>query len=156
MHWSPDLELSDSDDGDNDVAIVEPPARNETAVCGRRSTVDLVSFLSAVGAEAEGSQPESFDAQDELNTYFSLPDATLDTDPLQWWPRHEKLLPSLSRMARQFLGVPASSAAVERLFSGVGQDFAKQRQAMSEETLEEITWARFFIKKKYEKESVSG
>ena len=32
MNWSPDLELSDSDDGDNDVAIVEPPARNETAV----------------------------------------------------------------------------------------------------------------------------
>ena len=62
---------------------------------------------------------------------------------------HEELLPSLARMARQFLGVPASSAAVERLFSGVGQDFAKQRQAMSEQTLEEITRARSYIKKKH-------
>ena len=69
---------------------------------------------------------------------------SLDTEPLQWWPRHEKLLPSLSRMARQFLGVPASSAAGERLFSGAGQDFAKQRQAISEETLEETTWARSY------------
>ena len=74
-----------------------------------------------------------------MELYFALPDAHLVADPLEWWPRHEKLLPSLSRMARQFLGVPASSAAVERLFSGVGKDFAKQRQGMTEQTLEEIT-----------------
>ena len=49
-------------------------------------------------------------------------------------------------MTRQFLGVPASSAVVERLFSGVGKDFAKQRQGMIEQTLEEITWARYGIK----------
>ena len=61
------------------------------------------------------------------------------------WPRHDKLLPSLSRMALQFLGVPASSAAVERLFSGVGKDFAKQRQGMSEQTLEEIIRATIDI-----------
>ena len=84
--------------------------------------------------------------------YFSLPDATLATDPLEWWPRHEKLLPALSRMARQFLGVPVSSAAVERLFSGVGQDFSKQRQSMIEETLEEVTWARSYIQRKYKSE----
>ena len=89
---------------------------------------------------------------DELKLYFSLPDATLVTDPLEWWPRHEKLLPSLSGMARQFLGVPASSAAVERLFSGVGQDFSKQRQSMSEETLEEVTWAHSYLKRKYKAE----
>ena len=75
---------------------------------------------------------------------------SLDTDPLEWWPKYEKLLPSLSRMARQFLGVPASPAAVERLFSGVGQDFSKQRQSMIEETLEEVTWARSCIKDKAE------
>ena len=66
--------------------------------------------------------------------------------------KHEKLLPSLSRMARQFLGVPASSAAVERLFSGVGQDFSKQRQSMTEETPEEVTMARSYIKRKYKAE----
>ena len=125
------------------------PARNETAVCGRRSAVDLLSFLSPQAAPAEDAQPANVRVQDELELYFALPDATLITDPLEWWPMHEELLPSLARMARQFLGVPASSAAVERLFSGVGQDFAKQRQAMNEQTLEEITWARSYIKKKH-------
>ena len=54
-------------------------------------------------AAVEQSQP-----RDELELYFALPDAPLNTDPLEWWPRHGKSLPSLSRMARQFLGVPAS------------------------------------------------
>jgi hypothetical protein len=154
MHWGPDLELSaDSDsDGGGVEEIAETPARNEATVCGRRSTVDLVSFLSPVAARGEDSQSEVADVQDELKIYFSLPDASLDTDPLKWWPRHEEMLPCLSRMARQFLGVPASSAAVERLFSGVGQDFAKQRQAMSEETLEGLTWARSYVKKKHKDE----
>ena len=43
-------------------------------------------------------------------------------------------------------------AAVERLFSGVGQDFAKQRQAMSEGTLESLIWARSYVKKKHKDE----
>ena len=55
-------------------------------------------------------------------------------------------------MARQFLGVPASAAAVERLFSGVDQEFSKQGQCMTEETLEKVTWARSYIKMKYKAE----
>ena len=137
MHWGPDLKLStDSDsDGGGVEVVAELPARNEATVCGRHSTVDLVSFLSPVAARGEDSQSEVADVQDELKIHFSVPDASPDTDPLKWWPRHEEMHHCLSRMARQFLGVPTSSAAVERLFSGVG-DFTKQRQAMSEETLE--------------------
>ena len=154
MHWSPTLELScsDSDEPEIPEPVRATPARNETAVCGRRAPANLMSFLSPEqGTQGEDCQPES-DVVDELKLYFSLPDASLDTNPLEWWPKHEKLLPSLSRMARQFLGVPASSAAVERLFSGVGQDFSKQRQSMTEETLEEVTWARSYIKRKYKSE----
>ena len=160
MHWadSDTMELSSDSDPEDNVLVAPPsppapPARNETAVCGRRSHADLVSFLSPQAAAAtEHAQPESNNVRDELELYFALPDAPLETDPLCWWPMHEKLLPSLSRMARQFLGVPASSAAVERLFRGVGQDFAKQRQAMSEHTLEELTWARSFIRNKHKRE----
>lgn len=152
MHWAPEmLELPDDDlQPEISAPIDATPTRNEMAVCGKRATVDLVSFLSPVDKEAatEG-QPESAGTQDELQLYFSLPDASLCTDPLKWWPMHEKLLPNLSRMARQFLGVPASSASVERMFSGVGKDFCKSRQAMTEETLEELTWARAHIKRKY-------
>ena len=128
-YWSPTVELScsDSDEPEIPEPVRATPARNETAVCGRCAPVNLVSFPSPEEPK-EDCQPESTDvAVDELKLYFSLPDATLATDPLEWWPRHEKMLPALSRMARQLLGVPAPSTAVERLFSGVGQDFSKQR-----------------------------
>ena len=41
---------------------------------------------------------------------------------------HVKELPNLARMARQYLGVPATSATVERLFSVVGFAFADRRK----------------------------
>ena len=40
---------------------------------------------------------------------------------------HVKELPNLARMARQYLGVPATSTTMERLFSVVGFAFADRQ-----------------------------
>jgi hypothetical protein len=45
-------------------------------------------------------------------------------------------------MARQYLGVPATSASAERLFSLAGRAFDDLRQGMKEEMLEILMWAR--------------
>ena len=37
-----------------------------------------------------------------------------------WWLTNKATFPNLEVMARQYLGVPASSASVERLFLAVG------------------------------------
>jgi hypothetical protein len=50
--------------------------------------------------------------------------------------------PALSVMARQYLGVPATSASAERLFSLAGRAFDDLRQCMKEEMLEILMWAR--------------
>ena len=44
-------------------------------------------------------------------------------------------------MARQYLGVPATSATVERLFSAVGFEFADRRKSQSAETLANLAFA---------------
>ena len=44
----------------------------------------------------------------------------MKTDLLEWWAAHEIDFPALSVMARQYLGVPATSASAERLFSIAG------------------------------------
>ena len=61
---------------------------------------------------------------------------------LEWWAKNSKLFPNLARMARQFLGVPASSATVERLFSVVGMDFAGKRKSTHAETLAELAFTK--------------
>jgi hypothetical protein len=45
-------------------------------------------------------------------------------------------------MARQYLGVPATSATVERLFSVVGFAFADRRKSQSAETLANLAFAK--------------
>eukprot|EP00966_Prymnesium_polylepis_P149987 3464947-Prymnesium_polylepis.1 len=44
-------------------------------------------------------------------------------------------------MARQYLGCPASSAAVERLFSQVGIAFSDKRKSSEADTLEDIMFS---------------
>ena len=60
---------------------------------------------------------------------------------LDFWRMHEKSFPNLARMARQFLGCPASSASVERIFSVAGQFFDDLRRQMADEVLEDLMWA---------------
>ena len=59
--------------------------------------------------------------QSEAEMYLELPDEPMTTDVLKWWAAHESVFPRLSRMARQYLGCPATSASTERLFSIAGR-----------------------------------
>ena len=45
-------------------------------------------------------------------------------------------------MARQYLGYPATSATVERLFSKVGNAFSKLRKRAEAETLKALMFAQ--------------
>ena len=45
-------------------------------------------------------------------------------------------------MARQYLGCPATSAAVERLFSQVGIAFSKKRKRAEAATVEDLMFSR--------------
>ena len=61
--------------------------------------------------------------------------------------------PALSVMVRQDLGVPATSASAERLFSIAGRTYDDLRQRMKEEMLEMLMWARVNREKRLAKRS---
>eukprot|EP00966_Prymnesium_polylepis_P163594 3781724-Prymnesium_polylepis.1 len=65
-----------------------------------------------------------------------LPVLPMSTDILEWWAANKIKFPALSVMARQYLGVPATSASAERLFSIAGRTYDDLRQAMKEQMLE--------------------
>ena len=74
-----------------------------------------------------------------------LPERSMECDILQWWAAREATFPAVSKMARQYLGAPVSSAAAERLlFSGVGQrrNYCSSRHGMNADRLEQVLWAR--------------
>ena len=82
--------------------------------------------------------------QDELDAYLALPQIKFKTekDATEWWLEHRQTFPNLEVMARQYLGCPASSASVERLFSQVGIAFSAKRKSAGAGTLANIMFAK--------------
>jgi hypothetical protein len=66
---------------------------------------------------------------------------TCAKDLLLWWKVHGSTYPHLAMMARQFLGCPATSASVERIFSVAGLLFDDLRRSLDDGHLEEMMWA---------------
>jgi hypothetical protein len=59
-----------------------------------------------------------------------------DIDPLVWWREHQKDFPHLSRVARKWLGVCATSTESERVFSSCGVALTAKRAKLKGSTLE--------------------
>ena len=88
----------------------------------KRSTTSTRGFMA--DSSDEGDNPEQEDT-DELTAYLEVEQLKVKkTDPESivgdWWLTNKATFPNLEVMARQYLGVPASSASVERLFLAVG------------------------------------
>ena len=82
--------------------------------------------------------------KDELAEYLALPQIKYETedDTTAWWRENQSKFPNVAVMARQFLGCPASSASVERLFSQVGIAFSAKRKSAEASTIANIMFAR--------------
>ena len=61
---------------------------------------------------------------------------------LGFWKAHEKNFPKLSPIAKKYLGVPASQASVERVFSVSGHIFSLKRRSMSLNLLEILVFLK--------------
>ena len=78
----------------------------------------------------------------ELNAHRRVQQVSLDTDRLMWWKQHVLEFPRLTRMDRQYLTVPATSASPERLFSSVGLVKSDLRGSLLDTTLIDVMWAK--------------
>lgn len=63
-------------------------------------------------------------------------------EPLVWWKENEKLFPTLAKLAKKFLGIPASSGSIERFFSKTGYILRQHRRQMTNVLAESL----FFLK----------
>ncbi len=55
---------------------------------------------------------------------------TTELTALDFWRTYEKVFPSLARLAKKYLSIQASSAAVERMFSISGHIFSLKRRRL--------------------------
>ncbi len=103
----------------------------------------LMNFTAKPTIEEEVVVTQMGDC-DEVERYLRLPEihvvtsAGHDPDIFYWWKAHATEFPNLSKMVRQMLAAPATSAAAERLFSAVGKMHDDLKKSTSEETLEDM------------------
>lgn len=125
---------------------VKEVEKEDEAPTGKRAPAkpptNLMKAKTSVGAflnfQGLGDAAPPIPVHDELDRYMALPEVMdKDIDVLEWWRRHEEEYPQLSRMARQFLAVPATSAGAERVFSRAGRLHDDFKKSTGEETLED-------------------
>ena len=102
----------------------------------------VLDDLLGVSSTSMDVDPSSVNGETELNAYMRVQQVANDTDPLMWWKQHQQEFPRLSRMARQYLSVPATSVSPERLFSSVGLVKSDLWGSLLDSTLIDVMWAK--------------
>ena len=59
---------------------------------------------------------------EELNQYLADKPLPMEMAPLPWWMTKAHRYPRLSPIAREILGIPATSTPAERIFSTAGMN----------------------------------
>jgi hypothetical protein len=79
----------------------------------------------------------------EISSYLAMvrPKRS-DVDILKWWKDNEQVLPLLSREARKFLCIPASSTSSERMFSAAGNIVTAKRYNLDPKTTQRLLFCQ--------------
>lgn len=103
----------------------EPPAKKkkETAM----------TFLLGDSSDDDVPVPTG---REEVKEFWKEPTLHIDDHHLQWWERHESRFPTLARLAKCFLCVPATSVLAERIFSTAGLIVNQQRSCLKPENVD--------------------
>ena len=67
--------------------------------------------------------------------YRNEPLLSEDKNALDWWRSKERDFPTLARLAKKYLCVPATSTQAERVFSWMGWLLNKRRLSLSGESV---------------------
>lgn len=89
--------------------IVLPTSQNDTEVIATKSEVEFMHYIAEPDTKEE---------------------------PLMWWKTMEPVFPLLSKLARKYLCVPASSVPSERIFSTAGYLVNRHRASLSADTVD--------------------
>jgi hypothetical protein len=79
---------------------------------------------------------------DEIKTPQALP----EVDPFEWWYENQKRFPTLYKIARKYLSIPATSVPSERLFSDTGNQISAERNRLKPSTVNELLFIKRNIK----------
>ncbi|POW23128.1 hypothetical protein PSHT_00550 [Puccinia striiformis] len=112
--------------------------------------------LSVIEADIFGQGPVLKDLDSEIQQYLSEPNEKQTCQTLYYWSQHKKIYPSLAAMAGCFLGIPATSAPSERVFSRAKTIVGSQRHSLSTASIERLLCVKDWYQSGEEKMDTSN
>lgn len=89
------------------------------------------------------SKPSRASIELELNMYLQTADLDAEKDPLVWWRQHEVNFPSVAKLAKKYLCIPATSSPSERVFSASGNIVTCKRTCLKPERVDQLVFLSF-------------
>ena len=112
----------------------EPPAKKK-----RKS---LFNFMYDDSNSPSTESQQQNELTKQVDEYLETDTALMAQDPAKYWQDNQKKYPLLSRLAKDVLGVPSSSASVERLFSNAGKVFTPERCCLTDGRFAQLMFIR--------------
>uniref|UniRef100_A0A8C1VWD7 HAT C-terminal dimerisation domain-containing protein n=1 Tax=Cyprinus carpio TaxID=7962 RepID=A0A8C1VWD7_CYPCA len=106
----------------------------------------VTSFLDILGSDSSSSDDEDEEqqlnqaVQKEILMYFGEHPLSKKENPLSWWKMNAARYPTLAKLAKTMLCIPATSTPSERLFSAAGNIASKRRASLSSEHVDMLTF----------------
>ncbi|XP_041841996.1 E3 SUMO-protein ligase ZBED1-like [Melanotaenia boesemani] len=120
----------------------EPSGGTEDAPSTSKKKKTLGSFFKVSGATTPRPTPhqEQQAAATELRSYLQCANLDSEEDPLDWWREHQRLYPKLSKLAKKYLSIPATSSPSERVFSTGGDVVTCLRSSLKPENVDRLVF----------------
>lgn len=127
----------------------EPSAHSQDehpATQAQQSSFSVLGSSSSSSDSAGSDQEEDEDdkqnqeVQREVLQYFGEQPLSKKENPLLWWRANAARYPTLARLAKYFLCIPATSTPSEHLFSAAGYIASKRRASLSADHVNMLTF----------------
>ena len=132
------------------VAVVAAAPPRPRALVARDSADDLMIGRPARAAPNPAPALAALDAEIEsqLTRFLALPaEENLSTDPLVWRRARAWQMPHVAAAAMQVFSLPASTAALERLFSAAARAVNKSRPRLAAKTAAGIIYGHANVRR---------
>lgn len=139
------VDMAAPESAQTEAASISPPAAEDNAELPcphptKKTKKSLGSYFKKAGQGTTHSQPSRASIELELSMYLQAPGPDSETDPLEWWRQHELSFPSVARLAKKYLCIPATSSSSERAFSASGNIITCKRSCLKPNTVDQLVF----------------
>jgi hypothetical protein len=121
-------------------ALVISPIRNKTTRPIPTSTRNRKSeIIFNTNSDDDDDIYLQSNNEEEYTLYLKDNISSKEEEPLAYWKNNSHRFPILSILARQYLAIPATSAAIERVFSISSNIITKSRNRLDPKIVQELT-----------------